>query len=387
MPETLVASGPITTAKGLNVKGPQRQSSSFFASSSEYQSFDHTRSAYNGDPSPAKLGKRKAEPLSEEQSISPVEDTIPFSLPSSKLIATLPTPLPSKRLKFRPGTKDCLIPVERLPVYPLPPLPLITDESLRKQVFVHHSKFDKVKGKFQEPEDNPATHYEKLEHVGDSILGMLVTTWLHETKPLLTCGTASKLKSHLVSNATLSHLSGLYGLPQRLDAEAWNLPVLRNQTDVRAALMEAFIAAVYFSFPPEERFTRALPVLDGWLREMYDPLCDFFFEHMKSEHEQHSRAVGVEPDGEVRFMEEEERTRIDKSSRGMLKFIKHHASLQGWKIEFHETVYETTVGMLYEYRCVVNGEDVGSGTRADKKMAKNVAALEAVKTLGLDGGD
>lgn len=35
------------------------------------------------------------------------------------------------------------------------------------------------------------TDYEKLEHVGDSILGMVITTWLHETKPLLTIGTAT----------------------------------------------------------------------------------------------------------------------------------------------------------------------------------------------------
>lgn len=36
-----------------------------------------------------------------------------------------------------------------------------------------------------------AGHYEKLEHVGDSLLGMIVTTWLHEDRPRLTCGTAT----------------------------------------------------------------------------------------------------------------------------------------------------------------------------------------------------
>ena len=83
-----------------------------------------------------------------------------------------------------------------------------------------------------------------------------------------------------MSNATLSHLSGLYNLPARLDGDPNQLPVLRALTDVRAALMEAYIAAIYFSYPAETRLTEALPVIDEWLREMYDPLYDFFFTYM-----------------------------------------------------------------------------------------------------------
>ena len=129
-------------------------------------------------------------------SSQPAEDQkpgAPASVASSagRAIPILETPLPSKRAKLKPHTRALLLPVEQLPVFPLPPLPVIEDEKLRKQVFTHQTLFDKVKGKFEEPEDNPATHYEKLEHVGDSLLGMIVTTWLHEAKPRLTCGTAT----------------------------------------------------------------------------------------------------------------------------------------------------------------------------------------------------
>lgn len=88
------------------------------------------------------------------------------------------------------------------------------------------------------------------------------------------------MKSHLVSNATLSHISGLYNLPAKLKGDPNQLPVLRVQTDVRAAMMEAYIAAIYFSFPVEKRMTEGLPVIDLWLREMYEPLYDFFFTYM-----------------------------------------------------------------------------------------------------------
>jgi dsRNA-specific ribonuclease len=180
-------------------------------------------------------------------------------------------------------------------VFPLPPLPVISDPILEKQVFTHQSCFPRKKWRFEDPEEDPSLDYEKLEHVGDSILGMVVTTWLHELKPRLTCGRASvsclitplrqvadiqKLKSHLVSNATLSHISGLYNLPSRLVGPPNLLPVLKAQTDVRAAMVEAYIAAIYFSYPVEKRMTEGLKVIDEWLRDMYEPLYDFFLNHM-----------------------------------------------------------------------------------------------------------
>lgn len=107
----------------------------------------------------------------------------------------IPLILPSRRHKNLPRHRATLFPVEQIPVFGLPPLPDIDDDAILKQVFTHLSLFEKVKGKFEDPEDDLAKHYEKLEHVGDSILGMIVTTWLHEAKPGLTPGTAT------VSNA------------------------------------------------------------------------------------------------------------------------------------------------------------------------------------------
>lgn len=58
-------------------------------------------------------------------------------------------------------------------------------------MFTHSSLFERENRLFEYPDAKPARHYEKLEHVGDSILGMVVTTWLHELQPQLTCGTAT----------------------------------------------------------------------------------------------------------------------------------------------------------------------------------------------------
>jgi dsRNA-specific ribonuclease len=122
-------------------------------------------------------------------------DTKPDSKPVLDLkpnVHTVVAPLPSKRAKLRSTSKAQLIPVDQLPVFPLPPLPVIESAELMAQVFSHSSLFTKVKGRFEMVEE---TDYEKLEHVGDSILGMVITTWLHETKPLLTIGTATVSRS------------------------------------------------------------------------------------------------------------------------------------------------------------------------------------------------
>ncbi|WWD22380.1 hypothetical protein CI109_106871 [Kwoniella shandongensis] len=351
-------------------------------------------------PSSSSLGKRKENPdvleASERSRVSTPSVVIkreraPSSAPDIKPsipIPILPLPLPSKRFKKDAKSRALLIPVEQLPVFPLPPLPTVDDPDLVQQVFSHQSLFEKVKGRFEDPIDCPAKHYEKLEHVGDSILGMVVTTWLHETKPRLTIGTATKLKSHMVSNATLSHLSGLYNLPQRLNGDPNLLPVLRAETDVRAALMEAYIAALYFSFPIDERITEGMQVIDSWLREMYEPLYDFFFDYMKNEHDQHHMTIGATLDGHVQLQSDAEIARIDAASLGMAQLVQLYTAHQDRELRYEEERYETNIGALWKIKVTVDGIELGEAVRPVKKMAKNVAAWEAAKKLGLviEGG-
>lgn len=215
-----------------------------------------------------------------------------------------------------------------------------------------------------------------------------------------------RLKSHLVSNATLSHISGLYNLPAKLNGDPHQLAVLRNQTDVRAAIVEAYIAGVYFSFPAEKRLTEAMPMLDEWLREMYEPLYDFFYTYMsvylililpiattvklilerKSEYDQHRTAIGQNADGTVQTISDEKMARIDKASQGMASVLKVYGDTKDRKIEYDEDKYDTTLGLLWHMKVSVNGVMLGEATRADRRIAKNVAAWEAAKALGLAVG-
>ncbi|ORY34351.1 hypothetical protein BCR39DRAFT_517868 [Naematelia encephala] len=292
--------------------------------------------------------------------------------------------LPSRRTKKSPHSRNFLIPADQLPIFPLPPPPDIEDPELLKQVFTHQSSFPKVRFRFEDPPDEPAGHYEKLEHVGDSILGMVVTCYLHEVKPRLTCGSATQLKAHLVSNSTLSHLSGLYNFPQRLTGHPELLPMLRVQTDTRAALMEAYIAAIYFSHPPSTRLVTALPIIDTWLREMYKPLVEFFYNHMCSEHEQHHSAFAADSTtGEIITMSRTELDRIDKLAMGMYGLVQLYANGQDRQFECDETRCESNLGRLWKVAVRIDGIELGEAMRVGKKAARNAACYEAAMKLGL----
>ncbi len=126
-----------------------------------------------------------------ESTLNDIKTETPTSASTHHDVPLLSAPIPSKRFRRNPLRKGTLLPIEQIPPYPLPPLPIIDNPALLKQVFTHQSLFKHVKGKFEDTEDDLPKHYEKLEHVGDSLLGMVVTTWLHEIKPGLTPGTAT----------------------------------------------------------------------------------------------------------------------------------------------------------------------------------------------------
>lgn len=162
---------------------------------------------------PSRPGHFSTQPALTPQSTNPSErkgidrsslTSLIFSTTSAPQSDLLHLPLPSRRQTRRATGAGVLIPVERIPLIPLPPLPPIKDKKLEEVVFSHQSLFPRDAGVFEYPvtikhgEDGGVMeweggvpHYEKLEHVGDAILGGVVTTWLHRCWPGLTCGTAT----------------------------------------------------------------------------------------------------------------------------------------------------------------------------------------------------
>ncbi|EJT49011.1 hypothetical protein A1Q1_01922 [Trichosporon asahii var. asahii CBS 2479] len=137
-----------------------------------------------------------------------------------------------------------------IPAFPLPPLPPITDPVLSRTALTHPSLHQNHRRPFDlEGADRPED-YEKLEHVGDALLGSVVTLLLHDLHPDLDPGAATSL---LVSNETLAELCQRYHLHDNFIGAPAALPTIRAAVGTRACLFEAYIAAVYYDFLTSER--------------------------------------------------------------------------------------------------------------------------------------
>lgn len=214
----------------------------------------------------------------------------------------------------------------------------------------------------------------------------------------------------------------MYHLPARLACA----PLLRVQTDIRAALVEAYIAGVYFSHPPG----RGIQVVTDWLEEMYAPLADFFLQHMRSEYAVLRATVGTS-DGRVvthsssaaRLLPDpssparvEESSGEDKSAgeagepsalrishegrhgsvsqpdaleaadermRPALAALSRHCQDTRTTLEFREKRFRLSSGTLWRITLVVGGQERGEGTRVTKYRARWVAAAQACGELGV----
>jgi ribonuclease-3 len=82
---------------------------------------------------------------------------------------------------------------------------------------------------------------ERLEFLGDSVLGMLVTTKLFDTFPMEREGALSRRRSTLVSNDVLAQAARKLGLPHLLRAQQ----IYDSKPRVLAATFEAIVGAVY----------------------------------------------------------------------------------------------------------------------------------------------
>lgn len=199
-------------------------------------------------------------------------------------------------------------------------------------------------------------HYERLEFLGDAVLGLVAAEWLYLRHPELPEGELSKLKAQLVSRNALAH----HALARLGVGESLKLGVGEERSGGRAKAslladsMEAIFGAVF---------------LDAGLDAAKTVI--------------------------LRMLEEQ------GEERGQRQLLATDA-----KTRFQETI-QALGGDLPEYRLVdssgpdhnkvftveawVGGEPLGRGEGPSKKIAEQKAAADALAQLaradGLDGDD
>ena len=102
-------------------------------------------------------------------------------------------------------------------------------------------------------EHTGVSHNERLEFLGDSILGQAVTVMLYREHPDLDEGELAKRRASLVSSVALAEIAGHIGLGDHLRlGRGEELTGGRQKASILADAVEALIGATYLSAGPDE---------------------------------------------------------------------------------------------------------------------------------------
>ncbi|BGP33552.1 hypothetical protein JCM10296v2_005356 [Rhodotorula toruloides] len=152
---------------------------------------------------------------------------------------------------------------------PLPPLPTLTSSTWRT-----HSSFHSAKSwAFEAPVGEGILDYERLEHVGDALLGAEIALLIDEQYPRLVTGVRSLVKACLVENITLAQISQRLGLPEQILCSHGQGASIRANPGVQACVFEAFLASLHAE--------QGADALRTFIRAIYSPLLPATVEALR----------------------------------------------------------------------------------------------------------
>jgi ribonuclease-3 len=210
------------------------------------------------------------------------------------------------------------------------------DKGLLALAFVHRSYFNEHR---QELSD----HNERLEFLGDSVLGLVVAEYLYSYLPKESEGELSHLKAHLVEASMCAHFVGKLSLGgYLLLGRGEKMNDGRGRDTILADLFEALLAAMY---------------LDGGLSEVKD----FFWLHFHEDVQNYLKSPHRNYKAEIQ----------DFCQKNYQKPPTYKV-----KKEFGPDHNKT-----FEVAACLGDEELGVGSGSSKKEAEQMAAKDALEKL------
>ncbi|HBL29133.1 MAG TPA: ribonuclease III [Acidobacteria bacterium] len=192
-------------------------------------------------------------------------------------------------------------------------------------------------------EQGSPEHYERLEFLGDAVLGMIAAEWLYQTHPELPEGELSKRKAQLVSRPTLARHAETIGLGATLRIGIGeDRSGGRTKASLLADSMEAVFGAVY---------------LDAGLEAVRAVIVPMLVD------------AAVEP---VQLLAADAKTQLQEMTQALGRDLPEYR-LTGAAGPDHNKVFSI--------ECWIAGELAGRGEGPSKKMAEQKAATEALAGL------
>ncbi|MFK5690025.1 ribonuclease III [Ornithinimicrobium sp. LYQ92] len=186
-------------------------------------------------------------------------------------------------------------------------------------------------------------HNERLEFLGDSVLGVVVTDTLYRTHPDLSEGQLAKLRAAVVNSRALAEVARVVDLGNHvLLGKGEEATGGRDKDSILADTTEAVIGCLYVSC--------GMPAADAFVHHLLDPLL------------QRSAELGAGLDWKTSLQE--------IAATGELTPPEYQIDAEG-----------PDHAKRFTARAVVGGEVVGTGEGRSKKLAEQQAAEAAWRLL------
>jgi ribonuclease-3 len=192
-------------------------------------------------------------------------------------------------------------------------------------------------------ENGNTPNNERLEFLGDSVLGFVVTAHIHDLLTDLPEGELTKVKNAVVSAAALSHVATSIGLGEFLRlGKGEDQTGGREKPNLLADAFEAILGAAYVS--------QGLEAAEGIIRKLVFPLLE----------DTDSLRANSDPKttlGEI----------AQAQSKPVPDYVTTHEGPD------HDRTFFATVS--------IDGKELGSGQGRSKKLAETQAAIDALSKL------
>jgi len=270
----------------------------------------------------------------------------------------------------------------------LPRLPKIESAEIAMRVFTHRSFAARPTHIFEDSPEDPSPDNEQLEHVGDQVLGLIVTDLLQKMFPYLRVGPSTKMRALVVGNSTLATIAVQYRLPDHLRLHIAQSVTLKASTHVQADVFESYVGGLYKD--------QGLSATKAWLDKLFTPYVKSAYRIVREQHGlpplgvsnelQAVTGVGTKPPTPP---PETPRMGMATTTLGHLGLFNQRLQQQSKSIEwvFDDTVTESNRATpVWAARALVSGACWGYGRGNTKKAAKNEAAKEGLRYMGFDEG-
>lgn len=232
--------------------------------------------------------------------------------------------------------------------------------------FLHHQAEieEKLQVKFRRPEllrlsfihrsfwnehqDQVNDHNERLEFLGDSILGLIIAEYLYLHLPAISEGTLSDFRSRLVEAVScVSYIQKLDISHHLLLGKGEKMNIGKGRDTILADLFEAIIGAIY-------------------LDQGYEGAKDFFLRH---------------------FEEDIERILADPAKNWKAE-LQDFAQKKYQQTPIYEVIEESGPAhrKIFRVAVFIKNEKIGEGEGSSKKIAQQQAAAAALALLIQDHG-